>query len=55
MMDRISEIIAIFLVALGQTLQRLTQEQKKMITLFLISLFVAALVAHVLRLAVAGH
>ena len=55
MMDRISEMIAVFLVALGQQLMQLTPQQKRMITLFLASLFVAALAARVLRLAVLGH
>jgi hypothetical protein len=49
MMDRISEMFEIVLVKLGMTLAQLSEEQKKMITLFLASLTFAAIAAKVLQ------
>jgi hypothetical protein len=49
MIDRISEMLEIALVKLGMTLSQLSDEQKKMITLFLVSLTFAAIAANVLR------
>jgi hypothetical protein len=51
-MDRISELIVLFLVGLGQKLSRLSEDETAIITLFLASLLVAALVAHTLQIAV---
>jgi hypothetical protein len=52
MMDRISELIEMFLVSLGLALNRFTPEEKKIVTMFLASLIVAAVVSRVLHLAV---
>jgi hypothetical protein len=49
MMDRISEMFEIALVKLGMTLTQFSDEQKKMFTLFLASLFFAAIAANVLQ------
>ena len=49
MMDRISEMLEIALVKLGMTLAQFSDEQKMMVTLFLGSLFFAAIVANVLQ------
>ena len=48
MMDRIFEMIEMFLVNLGIQLNRITPEDANMVTLFLASLMVAALAARVL-------
>jgi hypothetical protein len=53
MMDRISEMFEIVLVKLGMTLGQLSDEQQKMITLFLVSLAFAAIAANVLQAAFA--
>ncbi len=52
MMDRIFEMIEIFLVNLGMALDRLSLDDKKMISYFLASLLVAAVTAQALRHAV---
>ncbi len=52
MINRISEMIEMFLVHLGMALTRLSSEETMTITLFLASLVVAAVVAHVLQVAV---
>lgn len=52
MFDRINELIEMFLVSLGITLNRISDEQKDMVTLFLASLAVAAVVSHMLQAAV---
>ena len=52
MMDRISEWIELLLVNLGMALTRISTEQRRMITLFLASLLLAAVVARVLQMAV---
>jgi len=49
MLERLSEIIEQFLVALGLTLSRLSAEEKNMVTLLLTFLLVAAAVARVLH------
>lgn len=49
MMDRIAEWIELLLVNLGMALTRISTEQRRMITLFLASLLVAAVVARVLQ------
>jgi hypothetical protein len=51
MMDRISEMFELVLVKLGMTLSQLSDEQKKMVSLFLVSLMVAAIAANVLQAA----
>ena len=43
MMDRISEMIEMFLVNLGLALNKMSNEEKKTVTLFLASLMVAAM------------
>jgi hypothetical protein len=53
-MDRISEMITLFLVGLGQKLSRLSEEETTMITLFLASLLLAAAAAQALHV-VAGR
>jgi hypothetical protein len=50
MLDRISQIVERFLVALGMTLSRLSPEEKSMVTLLLTFLLVAAAVARVLQI-----
>jgi hypothetical protein len=52
MMDRISEWIELLLVNLGMALTRISTEQRRMITLFLASLLLAAVAARALQLAV---
>jgi hypothetical protein len=52
MFDRISELIEMFLVSLGITLNRISDEEKTMVTLFLASLAVAAVVSRVLKLSI---
>ena len=52
MFDRIVEMIEMFLVSLGIALNRISDQEKKMVTLFLASLAVAAVLSHVLRVAV---
>jgi hypothetical protein len=49
MMDRISEMLEIVLVKLGMALAQLSDEQKKMVTLFLASLLFAAVAANVIQ------
>lgn len=49
MMDRIFEMIELFLVNLGMALSRLSSEEKQTVTLFLASLLLAAVVAHALQ------
>ena len=51
MFDRINELIEMFLVSLGITLNRISDEQKTMVTLFLASLAVAAVASHMLQAA----
>jgi hypothetical protein len=48
-MDRISELIMLFLVGLGQKLSQLSDAETRLITLFLASLLLAAVAAHVLH------
>ena len=48
MLDRISEMIAMFLVGLGQFLSRMTPEEESMITLLLAFMLIAATAARVL-------
>jgi hypothetical protein len=48
-MDRISELITLFLVGLGQKLSRLSDAETGMITLFLASMVLAAAAAHALQ------
>jgi hypothetical protein len=48
-MDPISEMIERFLVALGLTLSRLTEEETGMVSLLVLFLMVAAAMSHVLR------
>ena len=50
MFDRIAELIEMFLVSLGITLNRISNEEKNMVTLFLASLAVAAVLSHALRI-----
>jgi hypothetical protein len=52
MMDRISEWIELLLVNLGMALARISTEQRRMITMFLASLLLAAVVARALQIAV---
>ncbi|HEY4380082.1 MAG TPA: hypothetical protein VGN01_07025 [Acidobacteriaceae bacterium] len=52
MMDRITEWIEMLLVNLGLALNKISPEQRTMVTLFLTSLLVAAVVARALQLAV---
>jgi hypothetical protein len=51
MLERLSELIERFLVALGLTLSRLSPEEKTMITLLLTFLLVASAVARALQMA----
>jgi hypothetical protein len=51
MLDRLSELIEQFLVALGISLSRLSSEEKTMITLLLTFLLVAAAIARALVMA----
>jgi hypothetical protein len=53
MMDRISEILEIALVRLGMALGQMSQEQTNLVTLFLVSLMVAALASSFLQSLVA--
>jgi len=55
MLDRLNELIEMFLVGLGQALSRLSAEESTMITLLLIFLIVAAAAGHVGQMALAGH
>lgn len=48
MLERLSEIVTMFLVSLGQFLSRLTPEEESMITLFLAFLLIAAVAGRVL-------
>jgi hypothetical protein len=48
-MDRISELITLFLVGLGQKLSRLSEEETNMISLFLASLLLAAIAGQTLH------
>ena len=52
MFDRISEMIELLLVNFGMMLTRMSDQEKRMISLFLGSLFVAAVVARALQIAV---
>ncbi len=49
MLDRINELIEMFLVSLGITLNRISDEEKTMVTLFLALLAAAAVMSHVLQ------
>jgi hypothetical protein len=49
MVDRIFEMVELFLVNLGMQLGRLSEQQKRMVSLFLASLLVAAVVTRVLQ------
>jgi hypothetical protein len=49
MMDRISEMFELAMVKLGMTLSQLSDEQKKMVSLFLVSLMVAAIAGNLLQ------
>jgi nucleoside permease NupC len=49
MMDRISEMFELVLVKTGMALSQLSDEQKKTVSLFLVSLMFAAVVANVLE------
>jgi len=53
MLDRLNEMMAMFLVALGQKLSRLTPQQTNMITLLLTFMMVACAIARALQLTVA--
>jgi hypothetical protein len=53
-MDRISELITLFLVGLGQKLSRLSDAETRMISLFLASLVLAAAAANALHV-IAGR
>jgi hypothetical protein len=50
MLDRLGELIEMFLVGLGQALSRLSSEEKTMITLLLAFLIVASAAAHALQM-----
>ncbi|HEX9200669.1 MAG TPA: hypothetical protein VF865_13990 [Acidobacteriaceae bacterium] len=50
MLDRLSELIELFLVGLGQAISRLSAEEKTMITLLLSFLIVAAAAARALEM-----
>ncbi len=50
MFDHIFEMLEMFLVNLGMSLSRISDQEKTMISLFLASLLVAAVVAHALLL-----
>lgn len=52
-MEPIEEIIERFLVALGLTLSRLSEEETGMISALLLSLMVAAVASHMLRVYIA--
>jgi len=49
MLDRMSEMLELILVRVGMAMGHASDEQKKMITLFLGSLLFAAVVANVLQ------
>jgi hypothetical protein len=49
MMDRISEMIELFLVNLGMAANRISDEEKNMVTMFLASLIIAAAATHTLQ------
>lgn len=49
MLDRINEMITLFLVGLGQALSRLSDEEKTMVSLLLSFLLVAAAASRVLH------
>jgi hypothetical protein len=51
MLDRLNELIEQFLVGLGLTLSRLSAEEKRMITLLLAFLLIAAVAARALHMA----
>ena len=55
MLDRIQEMITLFLVGLGQHLSRLSADEKRMITLGLAFLMIAAAATRMLQLAHFGH
>ncbi len=55
MLDRINEWLTIFLVGLGQSLSRFSDEETSMISLLLCFLVVAAAVGHVLHGALIGR
>jgi hypothetical protein len=50
MLDRLNEWIELFLVGLGQALSRLSADEKKMISLLLVFLLVAAAAARALQM-----
>lgn len=49
MLDRIYEMVELFLVNLGMQLTRLSDEQKRMVSWFLASLLVVAVLTRVLQ------
>lgn len=51
MLDRLNELIEQFLVGLGLTLSRLSTEEKRMITLLLAFLLIAAVASPALQMA----
>jgi hypothetical protein len=55
MLDRINEMIEMFLVGLGQALSRLSKEETRMITLLLAFLVLASVVGRVLQIAWLGR
>ena len=55
MFDRINEMITLFLVSLGQFLMRLSPDEKRMISLLLTFLLIAAAAMRVLQLAHVGQ
>ena len=55
MLDPISEMIERFLVALGLTLNRLSDEETGMVSMLLLLLVVAAVASRALRMACFGH
>jgi hypothetical protein len=55
MLDRINELIEMFLVGLGQALSRLSKEETRMITLLLSFLVLAAVAGRILQIACLGR
>lgn len=55
MIDRIFEMIEMFLVNLGLAMNRMSNEEKKTVSVFLASLMVAAIASRVLQAAFVGH
>lgn len=49
MLDRLGELLEMFLVGLGQALMRLSSEEKTMVSLLLSLLVIAAAMSHALQ------